>query len=171
MAHQLRRAFPSDASRIWEILQQAILKRKKEGSNQWQDGYPNPEVIKKDISKEIGYVLITNNEIIGYCAVDINNEPAYQKIEGAWQTNGDFVVFHRVAIAKEYIGKGLASTMFKCIEHYALENTINSIKADTNFDNAPMLYLFKKLGYRYCGQVHIRNSPRRAYEKVLNLKQ
>jgi RimJ/RimL family protein N-acetyltransferase len=115
--------------------------------------------------------LITNNEIVGYCAVDINNEPAYQKIEGAWQTNGDFVVFHRVAIAKEYIGKGLASTMFKCIEHYALENTINSIKADTNFDNAPMLYLFKKLGYRYCGQVHIRNSPRRAYEKVLNLKQ
>ena len=36
-----------------------------------------------NISKEIGYVLITNNEIVGYCAVDINNEPAYQKIEGA----------------------------------------------------------------------------------------
>ena len=52
MAHQFRKAFPSDASKIWEILQQAIFKRKKEGSNQWQDGYPNPEVIKKDISKE-----------------------------------------------------------------------------------------------------------------------
>ena len=61
MAHQFRKAFPSDASRIWEILQQAILKRKEEGSNQWQDGYPNSEVIKKDISKEIGYVLIINN--------------------------------------------------------------------------------------------------------------
>jgi hypothetical protein len=30
---------------IWIILQQAIARRKADGSNQWQDGYPNPEVI------------------------------------------------------------------------------------------------------------------------------
>jgi hypothetical protein len=28
-----------------DILQQAIARRKADGSNQWQDGYPNPEVI------------------------------------------------------------------------------------------------------------------------------
>jgi hypothetical protein len=30
-------------SQIWIILQQAIARRKKDGSNQWQDVIPNPE--------------------------------------------------------------------------------------------------------------------------------
>ena len=31
--------------------------------------------------------------------------PAYEKIEGEWLTNDDFVLFHRVAIAENYLGK------------------------------------------------------------------
>jgi hypothetical protein len=39
---------------------------------------------------------------------------------------------------------------------------------DTNFDNLPMLNIFEKLGYTYCGEVYFRGSARRAYEKVLD---
>ena len=41
----LRKANYEDTTRIWEILQQAIEKRKEEGSDQWQDGYPNMDVM------------------------------------------------------------------------------------------------------------------------------
>ena len=156
-----------DANRIWEIIQQAIERRRKDGSNQWQDGYPNPEVIKKDIEKEIGYVLKDDETIIGYTAILINDEPAYAGIQGKWITDSDFVVFHRVAIADSHLGKGLAQKMFEYIEEFARKNKIYSVKADTNFDNAAMLRIFEKSGYTYCGEVFFRGSARKAFEKVL----
>lgn len=167
MEIQFRKAISKDADRIWQILQEAIQKRKEEGSNQWQDGYPNQDVIAKDISDQIGFVLVSDNLVIGYVAIGINDEPAYDSIEGKWLTKADFVVFHRAAISKDFIGQGLARKLFKAIEDYALSKGIYSVKADTNFDNGPMLHLFDKLGYKYCGEVYFRNSPRKAYEKEL----
>jgi GNAT superfamily N-acetyltransferase len=165
---QFRKAELSEKSQIWDILQQAIKRRKEDGSNQWQDGYPNPEVVQKDIEKGEGFVLVDGESILGYCAVLINDEPEYSKIQGEWLTNGDFVVFHRVAISESYLGKGLAKIMVKFIEEFALQNGIMSVKADTNFDNFPMMSIFEKSGYKYCGEVYFRGSPRRAYEKVLD---
>jgi len=162
-----RKARQADADKIWEILQQAILKRKNEGSNQWQDGYPNPTVVANDIANGYGFVLANGNDIAGYCAILINDEPAYDDIEGKWLTDGDFIVYHRVAIAENYLGKGLARQMLKHIDAFALANNIYSVKADTNFDNNSMLALFEKTGYVYCGEVYFRGAPRKAFEKVL----
>ncbi|MCF8416343.1 MAG: GNAT family N-acetyltransferase [Crocinitomicaceae bacterium] len=162
-----RLATLTDLPAIWDILQQAIARRKADGSNQWQDGYPNPEVVQNDIEKEVGFVLTLENEIAGYFVVLINDEPEYAKIIGKWLTNDDFAVFHRVAISEDNLGKGLAKSIFQFIEDYALKNDIFSVKADTNFDNHAMLSLFEKSGYVYCGEVYFRGSPRRAYEKVL----
>src|SRR5690606_24348510 len=152
---------------IWDILQQAVLRRKLEGSQQWQDGYPNPEVIKKDIERGAGYVLTDGDTIIGYSAVIFNHEPAYAAIKGKWLTNGDFIAVHRIAVAYTFLGRGLSETIFKFIEEISLKHGVYSIKADTNFDNAAMLRIFEKSGYTYCGEVHFRGSARMAFEKVL----
>lgn len=162
-----RKANTSDIPVIWNILEQAIARRKADGSNQWQDGYPNEEVILSDINKDAGFVMTENGDVIGYCSVMINDEPEYANIQGKWMTNGDFVVYHRVAIAENHLGKGLAKKMLNFIEVFAFENNISSIKADTNFDNGAMLALFEKLGYVYCGEVSFRGSKRKAFEKVL----
>ena len=58
MDYHFRKAGLSDAPAIWQILQQGIARRKAEGSDQWQDGYPNPDVVKKDIGQGAGYVLM-----------------------------------------------------------------------------------------------------------------
>ena len=165
---KFRKAIDADLPQIWEILQQAIQRRKEEGSNQWQDGYPNPEVIQNDLNNGYGFVLAEGDIIIGYTAILINDEPEYDKIEGKWITNDDFVVFHRVAISENQLGKGYAKKMMQSIENYALSHNIVSVKADTNHDNGPMKNIFEKLGYVYCGQVYFRGSPRKAYEKVLS---
>ncbi|MFV8369360.1 GNAT family N-acetyltransferase [Flavobacterium sp. LB2R40] len=167
MNYLFKKAKLSDIAPIWEILQHAILRRKEDGSTQWQDGYPNPDVVQKDIEKGEGFVLVDGETIIGYSAVLINDEPAYDKIEGKWLTNGDFVVLHRVAISEKYLGKGLAKKILKYIEEFAVNNNIYSIKADTNFDNIAMMKIFENSGYTYCGEVYFRGSPRKAYEKVL----
>ena len=167
MEYQFRQANYSEASQIWQILKDAIKRRKKDGSNQWQDGYPNMGVVKSDIEKKIGFVFTQNDTIIGYSAVIINDEPDYINIEGKWLSDQDFIVYHRVAISEEFLAKGMAKKMMKLIEQYALTKNIYSLKADTNHDNIPMMKIFEKLGYTFCGVVHIRQSPRRAYEKVL----
>lgn len=167
MNYHFRKAELSEIASIWRILQQAVLRRKEEGSNQWQDGYPNPEIVQKDIEKGDGFVLLSGETIIGYSAVLINNEPAYEKIEGNWLTNDDFVVLHRVAISEKYLGKGFAKMILGYIEDFARSNNIYSIKADTNFDNIAMLKIFENSGYSYCGEVYFRGSARKAYEKVL----
>lgn len=167
MDNQFRKAVLSEIPLIWAILQQAIIRRREEGSRQWQDGYPNPEVLQKDIEKGAGFVVTEGETIIGYSAVLINDEPAYATIEGKWLTTEDFIVVHRVAVAEQYLGKGIAQKIFGHIETFALSNKIYSIKADTNYDNIAMMKIFEKLGYTYCGEVYFRGSARKAYEKVL----
>lgn len=166
MTYTFRKAEIADLHLIWDILQQAIIRRREDGSNQWQDGYPNLGVIQKDIERGVGFVLTDKDTIIGYVAVLVNDEPQYANIEGEWLTTGDFVVVHRVAVSEDYVGRGLAKRILGFVEDYAIDNHINSIKADTNFDNIAMMKTFEKLGYIYCGEVYFRGSARRAYEKV-----
>lgn len=167
MGYHFRKATRQDVDLIWTILDQAIQRRKDDGSKQWQDGYPNRDVVLADVDGGVGYVLEDNGEVLGYCAVIINDEPEYARLHGEWITDDDFVVVHRVAIAGGHLGKGLSQTMLQQVEHIALDQGIKSIKVDTNFDNIAMLRIFEKLGYLYCGEVYFRGSARRAFEKVL----
>ncbi len=167
MGYIFRKAAQEDIDIIWDILQQAIIRRKEDGSDQWQDGYPNPLVIEKDIVASNGYVLVDDDTIVGYCAVLVNDEPAYGNIKGKWITTEDFLVLHRVAISEKHLGKGYAKIMLSFIEKIASNQHIKSIKADTNHDNIGMLKVFEKLGYVYCGEVILRGNSRKAFEKVL----
>jgi len=168
MNYQFRKATDTEIPQIWKIIQQAIRRRKEDGSEQWQNGYPNPETIKNDIEKGVGFVLADMETIVAYSAILINDEPAYNDIKkGQWLTHGDFVVVHRVAVSDEYLGQGLAQKMFRHIEDYAIGKHIHSVKVDTNFDNPAMLRIVEKAGYTYCGEVYFNGSPRKAFEKVL----
>ncbi len=166
--YKFRKATEEDLDEIWPIFEGAIRRRKEDGSEQWQGGYPNPDVIRNDMQQGIGHVLTDSDKIIAYTALPINDEPAYDNIDGEWLTNGDFICAHRVAVSDDYLGKGIATEMLKAVEDYGRQNGIYSVKADTNFDNPAMMRVFDKLGYKYCGEVMLRGAPRRAYEKVLD---
>ncbi len=165
----LRKATTADAPVVWEILQQAIEQRRQDGSEQWQDGYPNEKSIAADIAAGCGYVLEEHSAVLAYAAIISDKEPAYEAINGKWLTDGDYLVVHRVAVSNSSKGKGIATKLFAMIEDLAVRKRIYSIKVDTNFDNAPMLRIFEKLGYSYCGEVFFRGSARKAFEKVLSL--
>jgi len=164
---ELRKATTNDSPVIREIIQYAIAQRKKDGSQQWQDGYPNEQTIADDIYNGYGYVLTSGNKVYAYAAIIFDKEPAYEAIEGKWLTGGDYVVVHRVAVAGHAAGKGMATEVFNRIETLAVEKGVYSIKVDTNFDNAPMLRILEKLHYTYCGEVFFRGAARKAFEKIL----
>ncbi|HEY3390742.1 MAG TPA: GNAT family N-acetyltransferase [Prolixibacteraceae bacterium] len=163
----LRKATLSEFPAIWDILKQAIQQRKQDGSEQWQDGYPNEKIVHYDISNGYGYVLIDNNVVIAYAAIIFGVEPAYNHIKGKWLTNDDYVVVHRVATSNAVKGKGVATLLFKMIEDLCIEKKVYSIKVDTNFDNVPMMKVLDKLSYIYCGEILFKGASRKAYEKVI----
>jgi GNAT superfamily N-acetyltransferase len=163
----LRKALFNELPIIWDILQEAIEQRKQDGSAQWQNGYPNEQVVLDDIKNGYGHVLIANNEVIAYAAIIFDIEPAYTNIIGKWLSNGNYLVIHRVATANKVKGKGVATQLFKMIEDLCRKQNVFSIKVDTNFDNIPMLKIMEKLAYTYCGEVYFNGSARRAYEKVI----
>jgi len=164
----LRMAGDADKETIWQILQQAIERRKKDGSEQWQNGYPNLGTVTADIQNKAGFVLVKNEEIAAYTALIFDTEPAYETIEGAWLTTGKYAVVHRVAVSEKFIGQGIAAKLFFKIEDLVKSKRIPSIKVDTNFDNIPMLKILEKLQYTYCGEVYLQGSPRKAFEKIIS---
>ena len=87
MSYTFRQARHDELSVIWEILQHAIRRRREDGSDQWQDGYPNPQVIQSDIDNGVGYVLADGDTVVAYSAVLVNDEPAYNDIQGKWLSN------------------------------------------------------------------------------------
>jgi len=163
----LRLANNNEQDVIWNIILQAIDQRKKDGSDQWQNGYPNEDTIKEDIEKGYGYVLTENNIVIAYAAIIFGLEPAYKDIKGSWLSDGNYVVVHRVATSEKYKGKGIATKLFTLIEDLSIRNNTYSIKVDTNFDNQPMLKILEKLSYTYCGEIFFSGASRMAYEKLL----
>lgn len=163
----LRNANTTDLPAIWEIIQYAIEQRRKDGSDQWQDGYPNETTIQNDLDNGNGYVLEEDGIIQLYAAIIFEKEPAYENIQGKWLTNNDYIVLHRIAASPIAKGKGTAVKLLQLTEELCIKKNIYSIKIDTNFDNLPMLKILDKMGYTYCGEVFFRGSPRKAFEKVL----
>lgn len=163
----LRAAAESELPAIWAILQQAIEQRRRDGSAQWQDGYPNEPIIRADIAGRNAYVLVDDGAIVAFAAVIFGVEPAYETIDGRWLAQGRYAVVHRVACSDAAKGKGVATKLLELVERLCLERDVCSIRLDTNFDNAPMLHIAAKLGYAYCGEITFQGASRKAYEKVL----
>lgn len=171
MSHEnliFRQAIQTDIPAIWQILQQSIERRRKDGSDQWQDGYPNLFTVENDVEKQQNYLLTQNEKIIAIAALIFNYEPTYAEIDGKWLSNGDFFVVHRIGVSEEVAGKGFIQKFLLLMEGFVKENQVYSIKIDTNFDNIPMLKILEKLGYTYCGEVQVRDGKRKAFEKLLS---
>jgi len=166
--YTIKQASLTDADAIWNLLQDGILKRKEEGSNQWQDGYPNLDVVLNDIHNQYGIIVLNeSNKIVGYIAMIDEIEPAYEVLEGKWLSHQPYVVFHRLIVDLQNPIKGFATWFLSALETLVINKGISSIKVDTNFDNLAMLRVFDKLGYTYCGKVYFRGSERLAFEKLL----
>lgn len=164
-----RKATEEDLKSIIDIIKHAQDHLKEQGIDQWQDGYPNAEVIGEDIDDGNSYVLLKGNIIIGTVAVSFDGEKTYNNIhKGKWITQGQYGVIHRLAINKHYRGLGFAKEILKYIEKLTLDNGIKSIKVDTHKNNQFMQKLLEKNGFVYCGIIHLEDGNERlAFEKKL----
>ena len=165
-------ATEADLQAVIELVAQGRAALARQGVDQWQDGYPAPGHISADIGRNRGYVLCKPGvegplSVIAYGAVVFDGEPAYDAIEGAWLTDGDYVVLHRMAVTDGEKGRGVATEFMRRVEAMACGRGTGSMRVDTNFDNRYMLRMLGRLGFVYCGKVRYRSGERLAFEKTL----
>lgn len=165
---EFKKSVKKDIPRIMEIISQAQEYFKNQGIDQWQNNYPNEDVINNDIENEDSYVMIKDGEIVATTVISFEKEKPYDHIrDGKWLTNGDYGVIHRVAVDNKYKGLGLSHQIIKYTEEVCKDNGIQSIKVDTHEDNITMQSLLKKNGFEYCGIIYLEDGGKRlAFEKI-----
>jgi GNAT superfamily N-acetyltransferase len=167
--YNFREAHLNDVERVMLIIAQAKTQMKRLGSKQWQEDYPAISDIEKDIARNTAFVLCIESTVIAYGSISVNGEPAYTQPSVHWQTEGDYIVVHRLAVADEMKHKGVASHFFHEAARYALSKGISLFRVDTNFDNHYMLQLLDRADFKYCGDVVYDRGrgSRKAFEKLL----
>ncbi len=161
-----------DRTQVIGLYQQAQAYFKEAGIDQWQNGYPNEETLAEDMAGSESYVLVDEEteEVLGTCFVSFAGEPDYDVIyEGSWQEPEPYGVVHRVAVASDRKGQGLAGQMIEHAAAMCLERGIASMRMDTHEDNRSMQRMFAKNGFVYRGIIYLgRDGAKRvAFEKTL----
>ena len=164
---EIRKSTLQDVPRMMEIYSYARKFMAEHGNpRQWGPrNWPPEDLIRRDIQAGNSYVCVNDEGwVIGtfYFVQGKDIEPTYSVIEdGAWLDNSPYGVVHR--IAGDGSEKGIGSF---CIQ-WAFRQC-GHLRIDTHGDNTVMQNLVKKLGFAYCGVIHVveDSDPRLAYEKT-----
>lgn len=161
---EIRLAFPNEVDAIMQVIEEAKKCLADAGSTQWQNGYPNTDTIIDDIISGQAYVALEEGELLAYAAVTKSPEKAYEAIyDGNWEgKEAEYLVFHRIAVASDVQGKGVAQTFLEgLIEGFDYLD----FRSDTHAQNKVMQHIFEKLGFKQVGKVPV-DGERLAYQKV-----
>lgn len=158
--------------RMCEITDQAKRQLKGLGLDQWQKGYPSREVWLDDVKKRCAYLAVEEREILGIFAFQTTPDVSYYEIDGKWLTDGEYASMHRVCVADESKGKGVAGKMFSYGFEMAEKSGFKAVRIDTHPGNLPMQRALEKAGFVRCGTIKLAEGPetgdeRIAFEKIL----
>lgn len=166
-----RPAEARDIPDILRLIHEAQAFMRTLNIDQWQDGYPDEAVLRRDI--EVGQLFVFDDEgaIAAVAALSLLHEPAYDDLDGAWLQTGPYLTVHRMALDDAHRGAGLASRMLEAAIRRAGENGCASVRVDTHRGNKAMRRFLEKNDFAYCGEVRyplLSGDPIRvAYEKLI----
>ena len=168
----LRRAQLQDLTAIMKIIDDAKELLKKNGSPQWQNGYPDQETFTQDIVMQTNWILINDNKVVATTTLQLTPEPTYRNItQGQWQQPDEpYATIHRVAISSNYRGQGLSKLLFSNLLTVGQMQGIKNFRVDTHRSNKAMQHIAENFNFKKRGiiKVNDQNDPERlAYE--LNL--
>ena len=166
--NKIRKALREEIGEIMELIAKCVQVMQAGGSDQWNESYPNREVIGLDIECGTLYVYIDNEAIAGIIVLDENQAEQYGEIRWS-QEQGRHLIMHRLAVHPEVQGKGIARKLTAFAEEHAVNCGYSSIRLDTYMKNTIALSLYPRLGYERRGEVSFpgRTANFPVFEKVL----
>ncbi len=167
----LRLSTYDDISHILRIIEKAQQYFRDANINQWQNGYPNIDVIRKDIDDTSSYVVCNDaGTIVATAMISFAGEPTYDKIDGNWisSSKSKYAVVHRIAVEPNCKGQGIAEFILSETMKMLHQNDAVSLRIDTHRQNLAMQRVIKRMNFTYCGIIYVDdNQERLAYEKFV----
>ncbi len=136
------------------------------GIHQWDNIYPDKNIICEDISKNTMYLGKTDNKIAVCFVLSEECDEAYKN--GNWKyPDSRFIVLHRICVAPAFQNRGIAANTLKYIEKLCKSEGYDSIRLDCFTENPYSKKLYDKAGYSVTGHADWRKGRFELREKKL----
>ena len=141
----------------------------KNGINQWDDTYPNQEIINEDLSTGTYYVAEMDGTVIGGINIDQNQDDTYLPLNWKDKSNS-FLVVHRLGVKEEFWNKKIGKDLMLFTESLVIKKGLKSIRLDTYSGNPKAMQFYIRLGYTELGKINLKPDKNKyhCFEKIIN---
>lgn len=155
-----------DLTEICDIYKSAIKLMNSQEIYQWDEIYPNEDILKRDIDKKELFVGILSGKIAVIYVLNKDCDEEYNN--GNWKNrNASYFIVHRLCVNPVFQNCGLGKETMKHIESNLKKNGIESIRLDAFINNPYALKLYKRMGYSVVGCADWRKGRFYLMEKYL----
>lgn len=163
---KIRKATLKDLNIVFQIFKTAIKVMDSNCILQWDDIYPDKDILNKDIQKEEMFLGEIEGKIVSVFVLNQEYEEEYDN--GNWKhVESKFAVIHRLCVNPIFQNKKIGTKTVNKIEEMLRQNGIESIRLDAFSLNPYALKLYKNLGYIKVGKVEWRKGQFYLFEKLL----
>lgn len=167
----MKKAKLKDLEKIMTIIEDAKIALKEDGIDQWQNGLPRRENIRKNIEDEEGFVYLFDDKIAAFVYLKQAYEKDYENIEARFKIHEKFLTIHRLCVSKDIKNRGIGKKFIEEIIAYAIKNKKKAIRIDTHRKNFKMKALIGGFNFKEIGICFVDDgkgkAERIAYELVL----
>lgn len=155
-----------DLDEIFAIFRAAIDEMERQGIHQWDEVYPDRDILRRDII--VGQLFIGRIQSKIVCAYVLNSECDIEYQLGDWKYPREYArIVHRLCVHPNYQNQGIARSTMLHIEQQAKLLGASSIRLDAFTLNPYALRLYEKLGYNCVGTVTWRKGDFYLMEKLI----
>ena len=138
----------------------------KQGIHQWDEIYPDKEILRQDILKNQMYIGEKNNNI-AVCFV-LNEECDEEYKKANWICpDAKFCIIHRLCVNPLFQNQGIAKESMEYIENLCKSSGYDSIRLDCFTKNPYSQKLYNKAGYKITGYADWRKGRFELREKKI----
>ncbi|MCL1855409.1 MAG: GNAT family N-acetyltransferase, partial [Clostridia bacterium] len=141
---------------ICGLFRTAAESMRSRGLEQWEWGvYPSRLILEEDAARGALYQMEQDGRIIGAFALVPEQEAQYAQL--TWHFGVRPATLHRLVIAPEFFGRGLARQMMVFVKEEAKRLGYDSLRLDTSSKNRRALKLFRDVMTREAGIIYFDN--------------
>ena len=147
-----------DAPGVMAIISRCLADMRAQSIQQWDEVYPNLEVVEKDAMTQSLFVMRAGSCCIA--AICLNEIQPEQYALLPWRcASGRALVIHRLCVDPARQQRGAARALMDFAEEFARGHGFASIRLDAYTGNPRALALYERRGYRRVGQAMFPRRP------------
>ncbi|MVB10603.1 Acetyltransferase (GNAT) family protein [Caprobacter fermentans] len=165
---KIRLAAQSDFSWILSLYAGATRKMRDEGIDQWDERYPDREILLQDVERGEMLLLTMDGKPVSAVVLNAEQSPEYKAVEWHIGRVDPPGVIHRLCVGAQAQGKGLGKRTLEAAERRAYSLGYRTIRLDTFTKNPAAVKLYESAGYSRAGNVTFCKGTFICFEKLLD---